>query len=200
MVNLIQGTLHRKLSEKISKWIILGRFFLTICTRVHDPIHRQLIEDIDIDQIRIWCFIRYSSSIDTYNTFIEMFHALVPFLINIFSSLWIILSIARRRRNLHPDQSFGQHFIEQIYQHGHSLIATFLLIILALPRLIISFATDCMRSARQPWLYLFAYFLSFIPSILIFIIFVLPSTVYKRQCNMAVRQALRRFYSSIITN
>jgi hypothetical protein len=46
-----------------------------------------------------------------------------------------------------------------------------MLILLTLHRLIISFASGCMRSAREPWLYLIGYFLSFIPSMLTFIVF-----------------------------
>jgi hypothetical protein len=40
----------------------------------HDLIYRELIEDIDIDEKRIWCFIKYSSSMNIYNSFISLLH------------------------------------------------------------------------------------------------------------------------------
>ena len=193
MVNVIKGAgFNKKQSRKASKWVILGILLLIILTSIHDPIHRELIEDIDIDEKRIWCFVRYSPSVEIYNTFLNMFHVLSPFLINIISSLWIIVSISRNHTNVHPNQTFRQHLKAEIYQHRNILIAPLLLILLVLPRLIISFVSGCMRSARQPWLYLFGFYASFIPAMLIFILFVLPSKTYKKEFDTVVGQTIRR--------
>ena len=194
MVSVIKGArFNKKQSRKASKWIILGILLLIIVTSIHDPIHRELIEDIDINEKRIWCLVSYSPSVEIYNSFLNLFHVLGPFLINVTSSLWIIVSISRNHTNVHPNQTFRQHLKAEIYQHRNILIAPLLLIILVLPRLIISFVSGCMRSARQPWLYLFGYFASFIPSMLIFILFILPSKTYKKEFDTVVRQTIRRF-------
>ena len=42
-------------------------------------------------------------------------------------------------------------------------------------------------SAREPWLYLIGYYISFTPSMLNFIIFVLPSNTYSTQFDHSIR-------------
>jgi hypothetical protein len=183
----------KKKSKDISKWVIIIVFVFVILTHIHDPIHRELIDDLDIDEQRIWCLVQYSSSVNIYNSFITLFHFLIPFSINLISGLWLIISLSRNRAGVQRDQSFQQHFKRQIEQHRHILIAPCLLILLSLPRLIISFISGCMRSARQPWLHLMGYFLSFIPSMLIFIVFVLPSENYKTEFKTIVQEIMGQY-------
>jgi hypothetical protein len=58
MFTVIKGpNFNRRKSKKIP-----SIFLLTILTHIHDPIHRKLI-----DEHRIWCFVEYSSSVNTYN-------------------------------------------------------------------------------------------------------------------------------------
>jgi hypothetical protein len=77
--------------------------------------------------------------------------------VNIISSIWIISAIARNRSGVQTDQTFQELLRRQIKEHPHILIAPFVLILLNLPRLIISFLSGCMRSARGPWLFYFVY-------------------------------------------
>ncbi|UJR26416.1 hypothetical protein I4U23_007748 [Adineta vaga] len=111
----------------------------------------------------------------------------MPFLINIISALWIVIKITYNRSNIKIDQTFQQH--------RHILIAPYVLILLTLPRLIITFISGCMRSARKPWLHLLCYFISFIPSMLTFIVFVLPSTNYKNEFDRVVQKTIKIFCS-----
>ncbi|CAF3631381.1 unnamed protein product [Adineta steineri] len=193
MVSASKGTsFNKKKSRKISKWVIISVFILTILTHIHDPLHRKLIDDMATDEQRIWCFVKYSGSVNIYNSFIALFHFLITFLINIICGLWIIKSLAYNRRNVHRDQTFQQHLKYQIQQHRHLLIAPCLLVLVNIPGLIISVSSGCMKSAREPWLYLAGYYLSFIPSMLTFIIFVLPSKTYKTEFNATIEETKRR--------
>ncbi|CAF4028670.1 unnamed protein product, partial [Adineta steineri] len=101
----------------VHKWISLCIFILIILTHVHDPIHRHLIDDIDTDEQRIWCVVQYSSSIHIYNSFITLFHFLLPLLIN------IIISIARSRLTIQPRLTFKEHLQLHLKQHKSHLIA-----------------------------------------------------------------------------
>lgn len=65
-------------------------------------------------------------------------------------------------------------------EHKQLLISSFILLILAMPRLIISLISGCVDPSNNPWLYLSAYFISFTPPMLIFIVFVLPSELYRK--------------------
>ncbi|CAF4452203.1 unnamed protein product, partial [Adineta steineri] len=65
----------------------------------------------------------------------------------------------------------------------------FVLILFSISRVIISFASGCMKSMTDSWLFLFGYFISLIPPLLTFVLFVLPSTTYKQ----AFRKAISRY-------
>ena len=58
---------NKKTSQKVSKWIISIIIPMPILTHLHDPLHHQLIDDFDIDEHRIWCFVEFSSSLNIYN-------------------------------------------------------------------------------------------------------------------------------------
>jgi len=71
------------------------------------------------------------------------------------------------------------------------------LIILAVPRLIISYTLRCMKLNNDSWLFLTGYFISFTPSTLTFVMFVLPSKLYKRQFYKSIQQYRRKIQTRI---
>jgi hypothetical protein len=86
----------------------------------------------------------------------------------------------RRRAIVHPQQNYRQHLRKQFYQHRHLLIAPFVLIL--------TLISKCMQSANDAWLFLTGYFISFIPSMLKFILYVLSSKFYLKEfCKLIVR-------------
>jgi hypothetical protein len=129
----------------------------------------------------VWCVTRYSRSVQNYNTAILFFHLVVPFIANLVSALFIIFGVARQRSVARTGQSYREHVYEQLSEHKQLVISPVILLVLALPRLIISLLSRCVNAASSPWLYLFGYFISFTPSMLIFVVFVLPSELYKKK-------------------
>ena len=193
MISVNKGANFNKIkSQKSSKWVISIVFLLTTLTLIQDPISRRLIDDYDADERRIWCFVQYSHSIRHYNTFITLFHFLVPFSIHVITAVRIIKKLAHRRAIIQPEHPYQAHFQQELHRHQHILFAPCMLILLSLPRLAISFVKDCMRSAREPWFYLIGYFVSFVPSTLIFVVFVLSSKHYRRELNDLYARTLRR--------
>ncbi|UJR18331.1 hypothetical protein I4U23_005233 [Adineta vaga] len=130
---------------------------------------------------RVWCLIRYSQSVERYTTIIQYFHFLVPLLVNLISACFIIIYITRVKMIIRTQFSYKQQLLKQINEHKQIVISPILLVILLFPRFLVSLLSKCVKSSRNPWLYLCGYFISFIPSSFIFIIFVLPSTFYRRQ-------------------
>ncbi|CAF3963758.1 unnamed protein product [Adineta steineri] len=193
-MNVSKGVkFNRNKSKQMSKWVILSILIVTILTHLHDPIHRQLIDDVDVDEKRIWCLVQYSSSsISTWNSFITFVHFLMPFLINLLSIIFIIISLARSRSNLQTRLPFIDHLRSQLKQHKSHLIASCVFIVLALIRLILSFTSGCMKSPNNSWLFLIAYFISFLPSMMTFIVYILPSKIYKKEFNASVQQKIGR--------
>jgi hypothetical protein len=178
-------------SKRVAKWIIIGICLLTILTYLHDPIHRRLMDDEE--EHRTWCIVQYNTSLKVYNSMILLLHFILPFIINIISAFIIIISIARRKSIAQNQLTYKQQLRKQFYTFKRLLISPLILIVLSLPQLIISFSSGCMKSPRDPWLYLFGYFTSFISPMAIFFIFVLPSDVYKKEFTDTV-QRIRRYF------
>ena len=182
-------------SKQMAKWITFGLFILTILTHLPDPLHRELIDNINEDEQRTWCLLRESSSfINIFSTFMSFFHFLAPFSINLLSILAMIFLLSRHHSAIQPALTFRKHFKLQIKKHQHHLITLFALVLLALPRLIISFLSGCMKSPSYSWLFLAGYLMSFLPSILTSVIFILPWRVYKRELMSVIHRTIRRVH------
>jgi hypothetical protein len=169
---------NKSKSQQVAKKICFILLLFAICTSLHDPFHRRLLDDEE--EQRTWCIVRYSTTFQRFNSFIRTFHFLVPFSINLISALIIITVTARSRTAIHRQISFKQHLVKQLLERKHLFVSPIVLTILALPRLIIAVLSSCMTSARDPNLFLIGYFTSIIPPLLIFVVFVLTSEIYKK--------------------
>jgi hypothetical protein len=180
----------KMLSKRIARWIIIILPLIIAVSIIHEPINRDIFEDKD--EKRFWCVFHYSPSIHIYNTIILIFHTVGPFCINLFSSLFIILRGTRRRAVVQRRQTFRQHLRKQFKGHKNLIIGPIILVVLVLPRLMISFLSGCVKVSHNAWLYLLGYFVSFIPSMSIFFVFVLPSKFYRKQFKESIQFIRRR--------
>jgi hypothetical protein len=187
-VFVIKKDVHfdKKKSKQIARWIITAIVILTMISLIYDPIHRELIDDKE-DQ-RTWCIVRYSSLIRIIDSAVHIFHFMIPFLINLLSPMMIIVNLARTHSNSRKKQTYTQHLKEQLHQKKHLIISSIINVILSIPRLIISFLTGCIQPKRDPWLFLFGYSISFVPSLLTLIVFILPSKIYKKEFDTIIKQ------------
>jgi hypothetical protein len=205
-VNVSKGfNFDRAKSKRFARWIVI---FLPICIMgsiVHEPIKRELFEyksetnktleyttEEYTRESYVWCITRYSRFLQTYNTVILFFHLLAPFTANLFSALFIIFGVARQRLAMQRGRSYKELVYEQLNEHKQLLISPLVLVILGSPRVVIASLSGCVNVSRNPWLYLFAYFISFIPSMLIFIIFVLPSDLYRKKFKESLSRPWQR--------
>jgi len=199
-VNVSKGVnFDKKMSRHAARWVTLILPIFIMSTLIHEPIHHELFEHtthkynpINIshnltmnltmtNEHTVLCVIRYSRSVQTYNTITLFIHLVVPFVANLFSALFIIFGTARRRSTAKTNKkSFKEHAVNQIREHKQLLISPFILLLLALPRLIMSLVSGCVDPSEDPWLYLCGYFISFTPPMLIFTVFVLPSELYRK--------------------
>ena len=163
-------------SSRISKAVILIVILIVICTNIHDPIYRRLIDDTG--EKRTWCVADYPKSLQVFSSSVDILHFFIPFFINTISAFGFIITAARKRSTARKNQTYKQHLLGQFRQHKHLIISPFILTLFAVPRLIISFLSGCMRSARNPWSFTISYFTSLTSSISLFLVFVLPSEVY----------------------
>jgi hypothetical protein len=194
----------KRKSKKAAKLVIVILLVFIIGTSIVDPIYRRLIveenEDDDDDIKRIWCIITYPPSVQVFSYIIQIFHFFAPFIINLISVIILITARSRQQSNLYPHQNRRALLKIQFHRHKNLFTAPLVLVILGLPRLIITFVSKCMKSVNDSWLFLVGYFISFIPSILTFVIFVLPSKLYKKQFQKAVvqyRTNIKRYFHLI---
>ena len=185
---------NKKQSRNIARCITLLLPFVVMGSIFHEPFHRQLFDDREMESV--WCITRYSSSVQQYNTIILFCHFLGPAAANLFSALFIIFGTVRQRLMTQVQSTYTEHLRRQLREHKQLLISPVILVLLSLPRLIISLLSGCVDVSSQPWLYLSGYFISFIPSVLVFAVFVLPSGLYKRQFRDSLKRWQRRLHRS----
>ncbi|CAF0799770.1 unnamed protein product [Adineta steineri] len=157
----------------------------------YELIYRDLFDDHE--ERRVWCVLQYSQSVESYTTIVQYFHFVAPCAINLFSAVYIIINIARQRTTTRTKFNYRQQLVNQVNEHKQLIISSVVLAVLLFPRFLISLLSTCVKASRNPWLYLCGYFVSFIPSSLIFVIFVLPSSFYKRQFKQSIITWRQRF-------
>ncbi|CAF1336384.1 unnamed protein product [Adineta ricciae] len=185
-------TFDKRKSQQAAK-IIIAMLLVTItCTSIHDPLNRRLIveeNDKNVEK-RTWCIVTYSSNLQIFNSIVYTFHFFGSFVVNLICAVTLISKKTRRQSNLHNRRAFRQLLQQHVREHQHLFTAPLLLVVLALPRLIIGFISKCMKSANDSWLFLIGYFVSFIPPMLTFVIFIVPSKFYKRHFRASVAPRL----------
>jgi uncharacterized membrane protein len=197
----------KEMSKSIARWIILTLPFCIMATIIHEPLYRNVFEynaptdetstnetRTDIVERHTWCVTYYSRGVQDYNTAILFIHLLGPFIFNLFSALLVIFGTARRRSVAHRRQSFKKHSHEQWKKHKQLVISPAILLGLSIPRLIISLLSGCIDASRHPGLYLSAYFISFTPTILIFVVLIIPSDLYRRTFEESFRTWRQRIH------
>jgi hypothetical protein len=100
---------------------------------------------------------------------------------------------ARQRAATQTNRSFWNHLQLKIRKNKHILISSAIIICLTLPYLIISIILDCQKASYLLWFYLIGYFLSFCPAAFIFIIFILPSPLYRTELTALISRIRRRW-------
>jgi hypothetical protein len=186
MITVYKGVSFNKMSSKrIARWIIFILPLFIMVSIIHEPLYRDLFDDKD--EQRFWCVFYYSSSVQIYHTIIILFHFIGPFCANLLSALFIIFASTRRRAITQQRLTYSQHLREQFKEHKNLIISAIILVILAIPGLIISISSHCVKESYNSWLYLWGYLISFIPSMTSFIVFVLPSDFYKKQFKTAIK-------------
>ena len=170
---------NKILSRRIARPMLIIIPLLVIVSLLHEPLYRDLVDDSEEE--RVWCVLEHSPAIETYNRIILLFHSIAPFCANLFSALFIIFSGARRGITVQKRKSYQEHLQKQFKEHKSLIISPIILVILTIPRVWIAFLSGCVKVSHNVWLYLSGYFISFMPSMSIFLVFVCPSLFYREQ-------------------
>ena len=105
-------------SKRISIWIIIFVIFACALTNIHDSFYQHmLIEQENQPELspRPWCIVWYPSSfVQIYNSVMNIFHLVVPFVVNITSAVFIITNVALNQSRAHHQKRYIEHLGEQL--------------------------------------------------------------------------------------
>jgi hypothetical protein len=136
--------------------------------------------------IGTWCVAQFPVPIAIYNQANIATHYSIPFLINFVCTIILIVLIARHRAIADKKKARLQVFREQISAQKELFIPPLIIIASALPQLIISFYFAC-KELDIPWqryILTVAYFLSYLPQTLTFLLYIQPSTFFKSEFHL----------------
>jgi hypothetical protein len=191
-VSVLQGiTFNQKRSRRVARWTILLLFAIITCLFIPQLIHLHMFYD-ETEEVS-WCVVEYTPWLQIYSTTLIFFHYFAPLFINIFSAIFVIIITARQRALTQTDRNFWVHLTLRVKEQKHILISSTIIVCLTLPHLLISIILDCKKSSDSLWFYLIGYFLSLFPAAFVFVIFVLPSSLYKDEFNAFIAYIRRRY-------
>lgn len=179
---------HSRLALCISTFSIL----LVSAMHIHEVLHYTTIVDLSYTSLMATvCVTSYIESlILSYNRVNVLIHHLIPFFIQIVSITVIIIQIAARRRRTHSSRQ--QNFIDllkkQFRTHREHYVTPMIIIFSSLPQTILSFLYACteLKQLWQRYALLATIFLSYLPQMLGFILYVQPSKTYSDEFRQTV--------------
>ena len=183
------------IAKRIIAAIITG---IMVCD-VHELIYYQSIEDPKSLDARnsTWCVTSYPSTISTYNQVNIILNYIIPLLINLASTIVLMILIARKRAiatrkkgaHLEPksDMRVTLRTYYSLLSDNKELIlapsVTMLPQLFALPQFILSFSLACQEFNVnwQRYLLIISYFITYLPQVLSYKLYISPSSFYKNE-------------------
>jgi hypothetical protein len=159
---------------------------------IHEVMYYTTIVDSFYTSINVTlCIPNYvQPSVSTYNRVNVLIHYCIPFLIHIISiTILIILAVwSRASTSGNTQQISVNHSERQLKAQEEQYITSIIIVLSSLPLSILSFSYACTE-LKQPWqryTLLTTYFLSYLPQMLGFILYVLPSTTFSEEFRQTI--------------
>jgi hypothetical protein len=155
-------------------------------THLHEAIYYTIVNDPSYVTMNVTlCVTNYVDQlVSLYNRVNVLIHYFAPFLIQVLSITVLAIKTARsRRQTASSKETFLDIFKKQFKAQKEQYITPLIIILNVLPQAILSFTYACteLKQAWQRYMFLTTYFLSYLPQILGFILYVIPSTAYKNE-------------------
>jgi hypothetical protein len=183
---------------KLSRWIILMVVILNILTTLHRPFYLRLFDEPTMnDEPRghPWCVLNLSStSWNIYEKFINVFHLVIPFVLNLLSMIGFIVHKTNVEFKLVTKVNSDSRFViikKQLLKYKPIIISPTIILILEIPRFVLTFTLACIDHAWQRYAYLIGYLISFLPLTGVLFIYILPSPKYREELKTIVKKRFR---------
>ena len=169
-------------SPRLAIYSSVGTLIVLFLMHIHEILFYQTIQQSN-SSISICVTNFHYHAIEIYNRISTLIHYLLPFIIQIVCTIYLLIRTARSRaRTTTTQKTFRQVFKKQLSSQKELFITPIVIIFSALPQTILSFSLACSQlSSWQRHMLLVSILLTYIPQILGFILYVLPSTTYKKE-------------------
>jgi hypothetical protein len=186
-------------SPRIVKRIIAAVIFGILIFDVHELIYYQSTEDpksLYINNSTL-CVTSYPSGVATYNQVNIILNYILPFLINLLSTIILIILIIRQHATTvakEQDRLYTGASAKSTFRIYMDLLMTKKELILAplltmlpqlssLPQFILSFSLACQdfNVNWQRYLLIISYFIMYLPQVLSYVLYISPSKFYKNE-------------------
>ncbi|CAF3372272.1 unnamed protein product [Rotaria socialis] len=167
-----------RLAIKIS----VSTLIVLFCMHLHEIIYYTIIQHLSTGSSI--CVTNFDTSlVSTYNRISTLIHYLFPFFIQIACITFLIVLIARSRaKTVEQRVTFSEVLRKQFKTQKELYVTPMIIVLSALPQAILTFSFACSQlSNLQRHTLLGSYLLSYAPQVLGFILYVLPSTGYKKE-------------------
>jgi hypothetical protein len=169
-------------NSRLSIGISIITLIILFVMHVHEIIYYTIIEHLSTGLFI--CVTNFSSKlISNYNRISTLIHYLFPFFIQIICiTLLIILAARSRMKVIGQKITFGEVLKKQFETQKELYVTPTIIVLSSLPQTILTFSFACTElSDWQRHTLLCSYLLSYGPQVLGFILYVLPSTSYKKE-------------------
>jgi hypothetical protein len=149
---------------------------------VHEIIYYTIIQYHSLDSSI--CVTNFDTNlIFIYNRISTLIHYLFPFFVQVICITFLIVLAARSRaKTVGQTMTFSQVLKKQFQTQKELYITPIIIVLSTLPQAILTFSFACTQlNDWQRHTLLGSYLLSYAPQVLGFILYVLPSTNYKKE-------------------
>ena len=156
---------------------IVTAIFMLGSNYIHIPTYRLVSHP---DDIYPWCINEIEPKQQSLIQYTSLAHQIVPFVVNLLAGLVIIGAISRSKANSHHITARSA-LAQQARKRIDLLLGPTMCFMTQLPQLIILFLDVCGSSVTSWFMHviLIAYYISFSPQISLFVLYVLPSPLYR---------------------
>jgi hypothetical protein len=186
-------------SPRIAKRIIATVIIGILTFDVHELIYYQSIEDpksLDMKNSTL-CVTSYPFRVATYNQVNIILNYILPFLINLLSTITLIILIIRQRAATLTNEQDHSHssantkstfrtYVDLLMKKKELILAPLLTMLPQLfssPQFILSFSLACQdfKVDWQRYLPIISYLIMYLPQVLSYVLYISPSTFYKNE-------------------
>jgi hypothetical protein len=161
--------------------MILGILVIIFSLNAVEIGFHHLVIDPRNSQHQLVCIVEYTEPIwQTIETISRFCNHLIPFLLNIYATSIIIVTVARSKAKLYKSKCRMEVW-KQIKNRYEQLICPMAMIVCSTPHLLVGFFVHChdLDKVIQRKLIVIVYLISFFPEMLTFCLFILPSKKFK---------------------